>query len=261
MPNRWGAVRDRLALVPRRQNPGPTDWAAHHHDYRGSGAVAVGVNSACGSLRPGVLFQEPEQSGESGRAACRLLRGARLSGGQGDHRDRVWHQRRAAQVAGDARRSECRADCRRAPGPPDARWLPLPGHTLLTAQGRTIEVVNQAENGTEDSLADLPAIVSSFCARLYGQRRAKHKTEVIVRELESERESERKSGSGRARARGGGRCTWLSATSSSAPTLVSRRSMRPLSPPRTSTTLPTTSYGSPSSARVSLSPTTSCTIA
>src|SRR5260221_947311 len=36
--------------------------------------------------------------------------------------------------------------------------------TLLTAQGRAIEVVNQAENGTEDSLADLPAIVSSFCA-------------------------------------------------------------------------------------------------
>ncbi len=36
--------------------------------------------------------------------------------------------------------------------------------TLLTAQGRAIEVVNQAENVTEDSLADLPAIVSSFCA-------------------------------------------------------------------------------------------------
>jgi predicted site-specific integrase-resolvase len=46
--------------------------------------------------------------------------------------------------------------------------------TLLTTQGRAIEVVNQAENGTEDSLADLTAIVYSFCARLYGQRRAKH---------------------------------------------------------------------------------------
>src|SRR5258707_2845698 len=31
--------------------------------------------------------------------------------------------------------------------------------TLLTAQGRAIEVVNQAENGTEDLLADLTAIV------------------------------------------------------------------------------------------------------
>jgi predicted site-specific integrase-resolvase len=57
--------------------------------------------------------------------------------------------------------------------------------TLLTTQGRAIEVVNQAENGTEDLLADLTAIVYSFCARLYGQRRAKRKTEVIVRELEA----------------------------------------------------------------------------
>ncbi len=58
--------------------------------------------------------------------------------------------------------------------------------TLLKAQGRAIEVVNQAENGTEDLLADLTAIVYSFCARLYGQRRAKRKTEVIVHELEAE---------------------------------------------------------------------------
>jgi putative resolvase len=55
--------------------------------------------------------------------------------------------------------------------------------TLLKGQGRAIEVVKQAENGTEDLLADLTAIVSSFCARLYGQRRAKRQTEVIVREL------------------------------------------------------------------------------
>jgi predicted site-specific integrase-resolvase len=57
--------------------------------------------------------------------------------------------------------------------------------TLLKVQGRAIEVVNQAENGTEDLLADLTAIVYSFCARLYGQRRARRKTEVIVRELEA----------------------------------------------------------------------------
>jgi putative resolvase len=57
--------------------------------------------------------------------------------------------------------------------------------TLLTAQGRAIEVVNQAENGTEDLLADLTAIVYSFCARIYGPRRAKRKTEMVVRELEA----------------------------------------------------------------------------
>ncbi len=58
--------------------------------------------------------------------------------------------------------------------------------TLLKTQRRSIEVVNQAENGTEDLLADLTAIIYSFCARLYGQRRAKRKTEKIVRELEAE---------------------------------------------------------------------------
>jgi len=47
--------------------------------------------------------------------------------------------------------------------------------TLLRGQGRALEVVNdgtRAENGTEDSLADLTALVYSFCARLYGQRPA-----------------------------------------------------------------------------------------
>ena len=60
--------------------------------------------------------------------------------------------------------------------------------TLLKAQGRAIEVINQAENGTEDLLEDLTAIVYSLCARLYGQRRARRKTEAIVRELEAREE-------------------------------------------------------------------------
>jgi putative resolvase len=62
--------------------------------------------------------------------------------------------------------------------------------TLLKTYGREIEVVNQAENTTEDLLADLTSIVYSFCARLYGQRRAKRKTEKIVRELEQESREE-----------------------------------------------------------------------
>ena len=71
--------------------------------------------------------------------------------------------------------------------------------TLLKAQGRAIEVVNQAENGTEDLLVDLTAIVYAFCARLYGQRRAKRKTEVVVRVLEATRDTE---GAGDANATG-----------------------------------------------------------
>ena len=40
--------------------------------------------------------------------------------------------------------------------------------TLLRGQGRTLEVVNLAENNREDLLADLVSIVYSFAARLYG---------------------------------------------------------------------------------------------
>jgi putative resolvase len=57
--------------------------------------------------------------------------------------------------------------------------------TLLKGQGRGLEVVNEAGNETEDLLADLTSIIYSFCARLYGQRRAKRKTEACVQQLEA----------------------------------------------------------------------------
>jgi putative resolvase len=56
--------------------------------------------------------------------------------------------------------------------------------TLLQQQHRQIEVVNLAADGQEDLLQDLVAVVYSFCARLYGQRRAKRKTERITAELQ-----------------------------------------------------------------------------
>lgn len=56
---------------------------------------------------------------------------------------------------------------------------------LFTVQGRTIEVVNPAQNDTEELLADLTSIISSFCARLYGQRRAKRKTAQLVEQLQA----------------------------------------------------------------------------
>jgi predicted site-specific integrase-resolvase len=46
-----------------------------------------------------------------------------------------------------------------------------------------MEVVNLAEDGGEDLLADVVAIVYAFCARLYGQRRAKRKTETFIKAL------------------------------------------------------------------------------
>jgi predicted site-specific integrase-resolvase len=57
---------------------------------------------------------------------------------------------------------------------------------LLAMQGRRIEVINLAENGKEDLVQDFVSIVTSFCARLYGQRRSKRKTERIIAELHAE---------------------------------------------------------------------------
>lgn len=57
--------------------------------------------------------------------------------------------------------------------------------TLLEIQGRTIEVVNPADNNKEDLLHDLASIVYSMCARLYGQRRAKRTAERLVEQLEA----------------------------------------------------------------------------
>jgi putative resolvase len=56
----------------------------------------------------------------------------------------------------------------------------------LETQGRHVEVVNVAENDQEDVMADLVAIVYAFTARLYGQQRAKRKTEALVEQLKSE---------------------------------------------------------------------------
>jgi putative resolvase len=50
-------------------------------------------------------------------------------------------------------------------------------------QDRRIEVINLAENGKEDLIQDFVSIVTSFCARLYGQRRSKRKTERMIAEL------------------------------------------------------------------------------
>jgi len=57
--------------------------------------------------------------------------------------------------------------------------------TLLSLQGRAIGVVNQAEDGKKDVLQALASSIYSMCARLYGQPRAKRKTETIVNQLKA----------------------------------------------------------------------------
>lgn len=46
-----------------------------------------------------------------------------------------------------------------------------------------IEVVNQAEDATRDLMEDLVAILTSFSARLYGQRRGRKKTQAAIEAL------------------------------------------------------------------------------
>jgi putative resolvase len=58
--------------------------------------------------------------------------------------------------------------------------------TLFRLQGRRIEVVNAAESGKEDLLQDFISIITSFCARIYGQRRSRRKTEKIIAELKGD---------------------------------------------------------------------------
>jgi predicted site-specific integrase-resolvase len=61
---------------------------------------------------------------------------------------------------------------------------------LLKRCGVTLDIVNQAENGRDDLMTDLVAIITSFAARLYGQRRGKRKTEKIIATLQSENDTE-----------------------------------------------------------------------
>ncbi|AFZ43046.1 Resolvase domain protein [Halothece sp. PCC 7418] len=63
--------------------------------------------------------------------------------------------------------------------------------TLLNKQGKFIEVVNLCEEETEDIRQDLISIITSFCARIYGLRMRKRKTECIVKCL-SENETSSK---------------------------------------------------------------------
>ncbi|MEA3254561.1 MAG: hypothetical protein U9Q22_01870 [Candidatus Altiarchaeota archaeon] len=58
--------------------------------------------------------------------------------------------------------------------------------TLLAHIGCRIEVVNKTEGGKEDLMQDLISIITSFCARYYGLRRNKRKTEQIIKTLKND---------------------------------------------------------------------------
>jgi putative resolvase len=57
-------------------------------------------------------------------------------------------------------------------------------HTLLAMQGGELVVVNTADTAVDDLMGDFVAIITSFCARLYGRRRAKRKTDQVLAALQ-----------------------------------------------------------------------------
>lgn len=61
---------------------------------------------------------------------------------------------------------------------------------LLSRLGIKLEIVNMADNGRDELMTDLVAIITSFAARLYGQRRGKRKTEKIIATLQATSEDE-----------------------------------------------------------------------
>lgn len=60
---------------------------------------------------------------------------------------------------------------------------------LLSQTGRKLEVVNQTSNDKDDLMSDFAAVITSFCAQLYGQCRAKKKTEKLIKALEAGNDS------------------------------------------------------------------------
>lgn len=54
---------------------------------------------------------------------------------------------------------------------------------LLKLQGREIEVINEQLNDRDDLMQDFISIITSFCARLYGLRGNRRRTEKLIEEL------------------------------------------------------------------------------
>jgi predicted site-specific integrase-resolvase len=55
--------------------------------------------------------------------------------------------------------------------------------SLLKIQNRKIEIINDIEDNKDDLIQDFVSIITSFCAKIYGQRRNKRRTEKLIKEL------------------------------------------------------------------------------
>lgn len=55
---------------------------------------------------------------------------------------------------------------------------------LLELSNRKIEIINTNDNDRDDLMQDFVSIITSFTARLYGQRRTKRNTKKLIKALE-----------------------------------------------------------------------------
>lgn len=51
-------------------------------------------------------------------------------------------------------------------------------------------MVNGVADDKEDLMRDFASVITSFCERIYGMRRAKRKTEKLIKELQSKGDNE-----------------------------------------------------------------------
>ena len=63
---------------------------------------------------------------------------------------------------------------------------------LLEKDQRRIEIVNNVDSDKEELIQDFVSIITSYCARIYGNRRSKRKTEKLIKELEKENDEVKK---------------------------------------------------------------------
>jgi len=52
--------------------------------------------------------------------------------------------------------------------------------------GCELVVINQVDTDEQDLIQDFVSVITSFCARIYGRRRSRRKTEKLIEELRSE---------------------------------------------------------------------------
>lgn len=58
---------------------------------------------------------------------------------------------------------------------------------LLSKENKRIEIINEGGSDKQDLMQDFVSIITSFCARLYGLRRSKRKTEELIERLQKEK--------------------------------------------------------------------------